>query len=152
MGNANTWDTNGKNAGYTIDQIPEVGDIAQSDYGKYGHVGVVESVEKDSTGKIIQIQVSEYNGAGTGAYSMPTYKSNAAGEYWRNASAKWDNFIDLNGTGVGTNGTTLPKDQNGNIPYAAVPDGTEMVSTEGHIYTKVGGAAWWLSTATNGTP
>ena len=61
-GNATTFDSKAKGAGYTVNQTPIVGAIAQANayrhgYTKYGHVAVVEKVNSDGT---IDISESSY--------------------------------------------------------------------------------------------
>lgn len=108
MGHAKTWDDNGAKY-FTVDSTPEPGDIAQSDTGYYGHVGVVEGVTRDGTGRVASIDVAEYNRAGFGEYWRGTYSADSRGNFWRNGAhtAKWDHFIDLNGTGKGIGGSSL---------------------------------------------
>ena len=108
LGNAKDWDTNAASVA-TVDTTPEPGDIAQSEAGTFGHVGVVEDVMKDSSGKITSIDVSQYNEAGTGNYSKANYTPDGNGTFWRDTAhtKKWDHFIDLNGTGKGIGGTPI---------------------------------------------
>ncbi|AUU55678.1 LysM peptidoglycan-binding domain-containing protein [Staphylococcus aureus] len=54
--NANNWDNAAAADGYTIDNRPTVGSIAQTDVGYYGHVMFVERVNNDGS-----ILVSEMN-------------------------------------------------------------------------------------------
>jgi surface antigen len=73
-GNANTWDNYASGSGWTVSSVPVPGAVAQSDYGGWGHVGVVEAVSADGT----MIKYSDMNGlAGWGAvgYSgwVPTH-------------------------------------------------------------------------------
>lgn len=58
-GNAATWDYYARQAGYRVDQSPEVGAVLQTGGGYYGHVGVVESV---SPGDSITISEMNYSG------------------------------------------------------------------------------------------
>ena len=100
LGNARNWDDNSP-AGFTKDLLPEPGDIAQSDDGYYGHVGVVEKVTRDDAGNITSIEVSEFNKGGDGDYSYNTYSSkNPEGKFVRYGGYDWDNFIDVNGSEV----------------------------------------------------
>lgn len=64
VGNANQWDDNAIQAGIPVDGNPEVGDIAVSNKGYYGHVMYVEAVYGDGT-----IYVSQYNAGWDGRYS-----------------------------------------------------------------------------------
>ncbi len=63
-GNANQWDDNALAAGIPVDGNPQVGDVAVSNSGYYGHVMYVEAVYGDGT-----IYVSQYNANWTGKYS-----------------------------------------------------------------------------------
>lgn len=151
MGNATTWDTKGKDAGYTVDQTPEPGDVAQNNdtAGGYGHVGVVEKVTKDDQGKVKSIEVSQYNGAGTGNYAYLTYTADPDGTFWLYAdkSQKWDNFIDVNGTGVGINGSAVPATNPNAIStptvksYSSIGEGG-IITDNNWVYKKVGGVVW----------
>ncbi len=62
LGNAKNWDDNARGR-YEVDSKPEVGDVAVSNNGYYGHVMVVETVNSNGT-----INISEYNGGGDGNY------------------------------------------------------------------------------------
>ena len=60
-GNAGHWDENAVSLGYRVDQLPEVGAIAQWNStdlanGGLGHVAYVEMVNSDNS-----VDVSEYN-------------------------------------------------------------------------------------------
>lgn len=67
LGNANTWD-NSLYGRYRIDGQPQAGAIFQTDYGYYGHVGIVDSVNPDGT-----ITISDMNGiAGWGRIGSRT--------------------------------------------------------------------------------
>jgi surface antigen len=101
-GNAKEWDDRASNAGYSIKNgntnDVEPGDIIQSDYGNWGHVGFVTGVNKNSAGSVVSVTVAEMNKSGTGEYTHTTYQSrNSAGNFIRYGSADWDNFIDLTG-------------------------------------------------------
>lgn len=71
--NANNWDDAAAADGYAIDYRPEVGAIAQTDAGFYGHVAFVERVNSDGS-----ILVSEMNwsaGPGIVTYrTIPAYE------------------------------------------------------------------------------
>ncbi|MCE5090800.1 LysM peptidoglycan-binding domain-containing protein [Staphylococcus devriesei] len=69
--NANNWDDAALSDGYRVDYRPEVGAIAQSDAGYYGHVAFVERI--NSNGSIL---VSEMNfSAGPGITTYRTISS-----------------------------------------------------------------------------
>lgn len=63
-GNANQWDDNARAAGIPVDGNPQVGDIAISNAGYYGHSMYVEAVYGDG-----RILVSQYNSGWDGLYS-----------------------------------------------------------------------------------
>ncbi|HUS25965.1 MAG TPA: CHAP domain-containing protein [Nevskiaceae bacterium] len=69
-GNAEHWDTAASAAGYSVDQTPDVGDIAQWD-GGLGHVAYVAAINGSGVATF-----DEYNAAGTGVYSNSTTSSN----------------------------------------------------------------------------
>lgn len=75
IGNANQWDDNARRAGIPVDQNPQVGDVAISNAGFYGHSMYVESVNANGT-----ITVSQYNAALNGRYSVATI--NPSGLYF----------------------------------------------------------------------
>lgn len=69
-GNAYSWDSGARAAGYRVDKTPAAGTIGQMDDGPYGHVFWVESVNEDGS-----INVTEYNnywstGQLTGSYHV----------------------------------------------------------------------------------
>ncbi|OGL34429.1 hypothetical protein A3F65_00285 [Candidatus Saccharibacteria bacterium RIFCSPHIGHO2_12_FULL_47_16b] len=64
-GNANQWDDNALAAGIPVDGNPQVGDVAVSNAGYYGHTAYVEAVYDDGT-----ILVSQFNVDWQGTYSM----------------------------------------------------------------------------------
>ena len=57
-GNANTWDSGARAAGWTVSPVPVKGAIGQTDRGSQGHVGIVEDVSADGT----MIKYSDMNG------------------------------------------------------------------------------------------
>lgn len=63
-GNAKQWDDNARAAGIPVDTNPQVGDVAVSNAGVYGHVMYVEAVHDDDT-----ITISQYNAGWDGRYS-----------------------------------------------------------------------------------
>jgi surface antigen len=75
-GNANTWDSSARGAGYTVSRTPRAGAVFQTDSGYYGHVGIVESVNPDGT-----INISDMNGIA--GWNRVGYKNNVSpGGYW----------------------------------------------------------------------
>lgn len=67
-GNANAWDDTARAAGYLVNRTPAVGAIIQSDGGRWGHVGVVESINDDGT-----ITISEMNNRAYGGFGVANY-------------------------------------------------------------------------------
>lgn len=61
-GDAKYWDDNARSHGFRVDNTPTVGSIAQTDYGTYGHVAIVDSVHGGT------ITVEDYNWTGDGHY------------------------------------------------------------------------------------
>jgi surface antigen len=78
-GNAATWDSLGRAAGYVVDKSPTAGSVFQMPAfvdaytGAYGHVGIVESVNPDGS-----VYVSEMNYAGN--FNRVTYRTIPAGQ------------------------------------------------------------------------
>jgi surface antigen len=78
-GNATTWDTYARSAGYLVDHTPAPGAVFQMKAfvdaytGGYGHVGIVESVSGDGS-----VNVSEMNYAGN--FNRVTYRTIPAGQ------------------------------------------------------------------------
>lgn len=68
-GNANLWAGRARAAGYRVDGSPEVGAVAQTSAGPYGHVAIVEAVQG---GTVI---VSEMNYDNDGHYRMGSYSA-----------------------------------------------------------------------------
>lgn len=109
-GHASTWDSSA--SAYTVrggnSKDVEPGDIAQSDDGLFGHVGMVIGVSKNSNGDATSVKVAELNKLGTGNYSETTYTTkNSSGNFVRAGSYDWDHFIDLNGNGKGLENETI---------------------------------------------
>ena len=78
-GNASTWATNARAAGYTVNRTPSVGAVIQNG-GGYGHVGVVEKILPNG-----DIQISEMNarvsGGGFNIVSGRTISASVVGQY-----------------------------------------------------------------------
>ncbi len=67
-GNAYSWDYFAQQAGYLVDNTPEVGAVMQTDAGRWGHVAVVESIGPDGS-----VTVSEMNYGGQ--WNRVTYRT-----------------------------------------------------------------------------
>lgn len=66
-GNANQWASGARAAGLRVDSSPEVGAIAQTSAGPFGHVAVVEAIEGST------VVVSEMNYDDAGHYRLGAY-------------------------------------------------------------------------------
>ncbi|MGH7196700.1 MAG: CHAP domain-containing protein [Candidatus Saccharimonadales bacterium] len=77
-GNAVTWASYARAAGFRVDRIPEAGAIIQNGggWGGYGHVGVVERVNADGS-----LFVSDMNYAGWNKISTRTVPASQVGSY-----------------------------------------------------------------------
>jgi surface antigen len=64
VGNANQWDDDARADRIPVDSNPQLGDVAISNAGFYGHAMYVESVNDDGT-----INISQYNASLNGLYS-----------------------------------------------------------------------------------
>lgn len=80
-GNANTWDTGARAAGWTVSPVPVVGAIGQTDRGSQGHVGVVDEVSADGT----MIKYSDMNGLA--GFNKVGHSD------WVPANSRFQNFI-----------------------------------------------------------
>lgn len=76
-GNAYSWASSARGAGYVVNNTPAVGAVIQSSSGGggYGHVGVVESINGDS------ITISDMNYAGYNVVTWRTIPMSQAGSY-----------------------------------------------------------------------
>lgn len=78
-GNASSWATYARNAGYLVNRTPSVGAIIQNG-GGYGHVGIVEKILPNG-----DIQISEMNarvsGGGFNIVSGRTISASVVGQY-----------------------------------------------------------------------
>lgn len=79
LGNANTWDDRAAAAVYLVNRIPAVGAVIQTDAGRYGHVGVVESINAD--GSIVISEMNYHGGPGTGFGKVSTRTITNPGDY-----------------------------------------------------------------------
>lgn len=77
-GNAYSWASSARMAGFVVDQNPQPGDVFQTSYGGggYGHVGVVESVDGDN------IYVSDMNYGGYNVVTQRTIPRGSLGGYY----------------------------------------------------------------------
>jgi surface antigen len=67
FGNANTWDDNARKLGYTVNNIPAPGAVAQSDHiGSVGHVAWVAAVSNG------MVTIEDYNYSAPGEYGFRT--------------------------------------------------------------------------------
>lgn len=60
-GDAHTWDERSRAMGYTVDHIPQVGAVMETDRGALGHVAFVEEVKPDGTWRISQMNAPIWN-------------------------------------------------------------------------------------------
>lgn len=76
-GNAYSWASSARMAGFAVDQNPQPGDIFQTSFGGggYGHVGIVERVDGEN------IYVSDMNYAGYNVVTHRTIPRSALGGY-----------------------------------------------------------------------
>ena len=75
-GNANTWAINARAAGYTVNRTPVPGAVLVSAAGYYGHVAIVEKVNKNGS-----LTLSEMNYAGFNVVSSRTVSAGQVGMY-----------------------------------------------------------------------
>lgn len=76
-GNANTWDDTARREGYTVNHIPAVGAIFQTDDGQWGHVAYVIKVDP----KTGEWTISEMNAPTLNVVSQRTFSKESAGYY-----------------------------------------------------------------------
>ncbi len=70
-GNASSWDDAARACGYAVDGNPQIGAIAQTDAGGYGHVAWVRAVNGNS------VTIEEYNYNYSGTYHERTVNKSA---------------------------------------------------------------------------
>lgn len=78
LGNGGSWSYTLSGYGYAVDSNPEVGAVAES----YGHVTVVESVNKNAAGNIESITISEMNNSGLYNVALRTIPASNIGDFW----------------------------------------------------------------------
>ncbi len=78
LGNGGSWYYTLNSMGYTVDNNPEAGAVAES----WGHVMVVESVNKNVDGNIESITISEMNNGGVFNISIRTIPAANIGNFW----------------------------------------------------------------------
>ncbi|MBQ9403098.1 LysM peptidoglycan-binding domain-containing protein [Candidatus Saccharibacteria bacterium] len=77
MGNANTWASAARSAGFTVNRTPAYGAVFQTTAGWAGHVGVVVGVNADGS-----VTISDMNGiAGWGRVGTKTISASEAASY-----------------------------------------------------------------------
>ena len=77
MGNANTWASAARSAGFAVNSTPAYGAVFQTGAGYLGHVGVVTKVNSDGS-----IVISDMNGiAGWGRVGSKTIPASQVGQY-----------------------------------------------------------------------
>lgn len=130
-GNAKNWDDAARAAGKIVDSTPEEGDIAVWNDGAFGHVEVVESVNVD------------------GSVNTSGYNKRQDGNHGLRSNMRADAYIDLNGTGKGINGRTLPGNGGGENPPPPPPMNVNLVhywqSGSGGtdvVHAAPGGVSW----------
>ena len=74
-GNANTWASNARAAGYTVNNSPASGAVLTDQAGYFGHVGVVERVK--SNGDIV---ITEMNNYAYGGFNIVNERTISAGQ------------------------------------------------------------------------
>ncbi|MDO4612241.1 MAG: CHAP domain-containing protein, partial [Candidatus Saccharibacteria bacterium] len=77
LGNANTWATRARAAGYPVSRTPAAGAIFQTTAGRYGHVGYVESVNADGS-----VVVTEMNYGQRYRVTRGLIPANLAGNFY----------------------------------------------------------------------
>lgn len=73
LGNANTWYETARSLGMAVGSTPKAGAVGTTTRGDYGHVVYVESVNKDGT-----IEISEMNYEG---FAIVSHRTASAGEF-----------------------------------------------------------------------
>jgi surface antigen len=144
MGNASGWAAWAIDHGYVVDTKPAVGAVAWWAAASWnfdaGHVSYVDAVNKDSTGTITTVTVSEYNFNVTGGYGTRTIEKAKPNKYIH--------FADSTSSG---GGTPQPSDPNhdGLADVVVVPFvGTGSGKTEAHALNGSGYTSWLFNVAT----
>ena len=74
-GNANTWASSARAAGYQVDRSPDAGAVLVDQAGYFGHVGVVERVLENG-----DIVISEMNNYAYGGFNIVNSRTISAGQ------------------------------------------------------------------------
>ena len=114
-GNANAWDEHARAAGLAVDGAPQVGDIAQSDAGTFGHVAIVAQIGSG------QVRLEEYN------HTKPGDPNYYDGLYYNN---RWVSSPAYEYIHTGAS--------------SSVTEGS-LVSYQGNVYRIAGGAPIYVS-------
>ncbi len=77
-GNANTWASAARRAGYRVDKTPEVGAVFQTSVGRYGHVGIVVGINSDGS---IVVQETNYDHK-KGRVTRSTIPASSVGSFY----------------------------------------------------------------------
>ncbi len=79
-GNANTWASSARAAGYLVDRTPEAGAVLVDQAGYFGHVAVVERVLEN--GDVYITEMNNYAYGGFNRVNDRTISAGQAGAYW----------------------------------------------------------------------
>jgi len=74
-GNANTWASNARAAGFTVNNVPAAGAVLTDQAGYFGHVGVVERVKPNG-----DIVITEMNNYAYGGFNIVNQRTISAGQ------------------------------------------------------------------------
>ena len=98
-GNANEWGTRARREGYRVDKNPEIGAIAWSTEGFYGHVAWVSNVSGD------MIEIEEYNYGVRESYNRRTVKASSMTGFIHFKDLKTGGVFSNHQTNLPTSGT-----------------------------------------------
>ena len=74
-GNANTWASNARAAGFAVNRTPAAGAVLTDQTGYFGHVGVVERVLENG-----DVVITEMNNYAYGGYNIVNSRTISAGQ------------------------------------------------------------------------